>query len=1217
MSGSRSRFLLPALVVTGCALLTLPWWGLRPLLALGARVTDVSYTRFESVGGGRIALHEVQWTSESIRFRATRIESASLVSWLRTREAALGVHDWQLSVTPVEDVPDQAAPPREAQQRQIAQIAGQLDRWLGTARLENGRITLGEKVLGLPSVTYENRTLHASLESAGRMADMRARLGETLSARLSLPDYDLELTAQLTGPALAGNLHWHGNEAGLHATLQEGTWLPAKFELSGTDWRAAAAALGLPEFYEDATGSFIVQGDHRAMSVAANAKARPTAGHDAPPLIANIRAALTRTGGEITALEISAPYARAHLSEPVAFDFSGRLLSQVSRFEWQADLAGIPALAATGHVQGEALIEPGIQGQARATFTATAANVVWQEVAVNTATLRGRLDWPLLSLDEVVLAPAEGGRVEAKGNWDFAQKRLADGKLHGELPEAALARWLPQDWKMESLRFTGTAAGLLTALIHQGSISVTGAKAASVKPVTATVSWTGEHTTIAINDLTATAGESSLVAAGQFSPGQLRLEAVSWTQAGRELLRLQAPAEIDFSSGLAITALNLKGGDNHELNLNLALQDQTSAADFRITGFESHWLDDWVELPPVRWAISAATGHVAWTKSTPLQGRVSATTRVTVAQAGTLTAQTAFESDGTKLSLTTTVSSKGRELLAATGHVPVRIQPGASAGVTVAETGQFALTLTGRSESSWQEDIATLTGVRIEGLEFGGDLSGTLQAPTGHLRVKATRAELPPDWTRFALPRIEALNADIRADGTHLTLEAFQLKVDGQSLSAQGTLPMPRRGWRHLFEEPLAAIEQGASLQLRVTDAEVAALARYAPAYLAPAGRLSLALQATPDQGVHGSLRITGASSRPLGPLGVLQDMEADVTFEGREMTVHSIRAHTGGEPVVIAGKARWRPRDTPLLDMTLKGENLPFVRQTGLLLRGDLDLKIISSEDGAQTRITGHTRLRDSLFLADIRALIPSGGPRGPARRPPYFSVTYAPLDRWELNVSIRGEDALKVRTTLFDGLGSARLRLGGTLGEPRLTGEVTVDEGRVKFPFATFRVQEGRVTLTEADPYSPRLRVNAASRRLDHDLRMELSGTLDAPVLQFHSSPPLDSEAVLLMVMAGTPPTENGGQKTSAQRMARLGAYLGGDVLRNVVGLETDGERLLITSGEKVSRQGRETYGFEYRLNPRWSLVGEYDEFDDYNAGVKWRITPPGRKESDDEAQ
>ncbi|MCU0792519.1 MAG: hypothetical protein MUE42_06645, partial [Opitutaceae bacterium] len=47
----------------------------------------------------------------------------------------------------------------------------------------------------------------------------------------------------------------------------------------------------------------------------------------------------------------------------------------------------------------------------------------------------------------------------------------------------------------------------------------------------------------------------------------------------------------------------------------------------------------------------------------------------------------------------------------------------------------------------------------------------------------------------------------------------------------------------------------------------------------------------------------------------------------------------------------------------------------------------------------------------------------------------------------------------------------------------------------------------------------------------------------------------------------------------------------------------------GERVSRQGRETYGFEFKLNDKWSLAGEYDEFDAYNAGLRRKLSgrPP----------
>ena len=305
-----------------------------------------------------------------------------------------------------------------------------------------------------------------------------------------------------------------------------------------------------------------------------------------------------------------------------------------------------------------------------------------------------------------------------------------------------------------------------------------------------------------------------------------------------------------------------------------------------------------------------------------------------------------------------------------------------------------------------------------------------------------------------------------------------------------------------------------------------------------------------------------------------------------------------------------------PRLDLALKGENLPFVRQAGLLVRGDLDLRIKTGDDNV-TRITGGTRLRDSLFLMDVRALLPTGGGRNaPGRRPPYFAVTLPPFNAWALDVTVRGDRFLRLRTPVFNGVASANFRLGGTLGDPRLTGEATVNQGQVLLPFATFTVQQGWVRVTAADPFVPRVSLTGTSRRYGYDLRMEISGSVEKPELSFSSTPALESEQVLLMVMAGETP-QNEVTYTGRERAARLGAYLGQSLLGQL-GLDPAGQdKLSINIGERISRQGRETYEIGYELDPRWSVVGEYDEFDEYNVGLKWKIFSQKRPKAGDEAK
>ena len=200
-----------------------------------------------------------------------------------------------------------------------------------------------------------------------------------------------------------------------------------------------------------------------------------------------------------------------------------------------------------------------------------------------------------------------------------------------------------------------------------------------------------------------------------------------------------------------------------------------------------------------------------------------------------------------------------------------------------------------------------------------------------------------------------------------------------------------------------------------------------------------------------------------------------------------------------------------------------------------------------------------------------------------------------------------VRVRTTVYNGVASGFFQLGGTLGEPRAVGQLTVDQGQVLFPFASFKVQQGAVRLREADPFHAVVSLNATSQRRDYQLRLEVTGELPTPNILITSTPALEAADVLLMVMTGQVPastsdTASSATGSSGQRFALLGAYLSRGLFQD---LGFSGEdRLEISAGEHISRSGRETYEFEYKLGQRWSLTGEYDEFDAYNAGLKWRV-------------
>lgn len=553
---------------------------------------------------------------------------------------------------------------------------------------------------------------------------------------------------------------------------------------------------------------------------------------------------------------------------------------------------------------------------------------------------------------------------------------------------------------------------------------------------------------------------------------------------------------------------------------------------------------------------------------------------------------------------------RGNPVINASGAIPLIIAPNSKPVVALTETGSLNFQATTVPNAAFWQQLAEMTGIELRAPEVNVRLSGTWAKPQGVVQFKAQHVAMDPKRFARPLPTVDDVDVAVAGDTGGIRLDRLSLAIEKQIVHASGELPVDRSTWRALSSNPAAYVQQHARARVEVPDAEVAMFTRYLPAALAPAGRLQADIQF--DRGkLGGFLRIRGAASRPLGPLGILQQVSADVEFADHRVVLKEVSAKSGGQPLTVTGTVElpaegWASGELtePKYDIAVRGENLPFVRQSGMLVRGDLDLKLQTPPQGSP-RISGKVTLRDSLFLTDVRAFLPHGGGASPSRRPPYFAIETPPLNTWVLDISVVGSRFIRIRMPVFAGLASTRFHLGGTLGDPRAIGEATIDEGTVRMPFASFAVRQGAVRLTEESPYEPTIYLRGIGQHWGYDLTLEITGKASSPNIAFSSSPALDPEQVLLMVMTGSAPS-NEVNSSLTHRAVAIGAFFGSSLMSSLTGGGDAQDRLSIESGAKISGQGKETYDIEYKLGDRWTLTGEYDEFDQYIAGVKWRVAP-----------
>jgi len=758
---------------------------------------------------------------------------------------------------------------------------------------------------------------------------------------------------------------------------------------------------------------------------------------------------------------------------------------------------------------------------------------------------------------------------------------------------------------------TGTFAGPVAALTHQATLTVKDFTAPGTHPLEGRIDWKGEMENLTEFALDLTAGDGHLEIGGSTHLGEenfaLLVRSMWLGRRGEPLLKSVGPSRlgVDWGNNGVTVALDELHWAHEEslLRASAALawpERGLFSADLRDLGTDL--VGDFIDLDANFVRLTHATLAGSWDEG-PIGFEALAEIRMELEEDEVQFEVDLLGEENNLLVKALRVTSQAKTLVSAAGQLPVAIWPGRADMLEIRERDEIDFRAQTEPGAPFWNRLGELTGVQLEDPELSLLIGGTPVAPRGHLIGSSPVVTLRGLDRGAEGPSLRFSNLTLRTlfDVERLFLEELSLDVEGQRVAAEATLTMGTREWQALIREGKIPDWERIVGRLRIPEARVAALTRFAPTVLSPQGTLEADISILPGGNLDGLLTLRNAATRPIMPLGAIRDATARVVFRERTAHLEEISAAIGGERVVVSGRVDI-PFEQPLsFDVAVKGRNLPLARQPGLVIRGDLDL-MARSVAGAVPTLSGRVDLQDSFYVAHLR-LMPGGGVATPERRPPFFSVEQKPFADWRLNVEIRGPGFLNIRGPIFQGGISSTFNLSGTLEEPMAIGSASIDEGRVRFPFASMSINQGEIALRREDPFTPQLFIVANGQAFGYDITMEITGTAETPVIEFISNPPLSSEQTLLMVTTGELPREEI-RFTTQQRASRFAIYFGQNLLYELTGDDAAGDRLTIRSGEQVSEGGRETMAIEFRLTDSWSVIGEYDRFDEYNAGLKWNI-------------
>jgi translocation and assembly module TamB len=806
---------------------------------------------------------------------------------------------------------------------------------------------------------------------------------------------------------------------------------------------------------------------------------------------------------------------------------------------------------------------------------------------------------------------------------------------------------------------TAPVTWTLTNIAHRGQFDVAGFAGPDIQPLHIRGAWAGRGTEFREAEFTAATTNSALTASASLQIGASSIAAnlnrLSLTNHGQLAMALQSPAKIAFTGKpggtnkwhAEIEAFDWQGKAG-KIQAQAAVDwPRSGSASCKAERIRSDLLRDFFKTPLQEGQIQSLNATSGWSNGPATFG---------IQLSGVVVPPKEFRSgagDSTAASVgsaSPAVPSRSRPPPARDSNAQANETPlllsnpidfelrlhGDQSGVTLSNLlvnsqtsavavahGFLPLTITpGQRTNLWHIDldrplqmtastepnpffwgkVAGWTGVNLRDPKVAADVSGTWKAPQGEVRVTAQQIQIRK--ASAPVPTVENVQFGLVLDREMARLTNCQMLVQGQPLIVTGEMPLGEDFWQGLREKRFPNWEK-ATARATITDANIAGFAPLLPEVVSPAGKLNLEVSLHTGGNLSGNLKIQGARTRSLPEVGAIRDINCDLRFQDRTLKISSVTARIGEAPIAVSGQAdlrgtNWLRGLVPPFEVVVTGTNVPLSRHPASIVRSDLNLTMRKTND-APTVIAGEARLRNSFYLSDLADLIP-GQVASPEQRPPYFSITDEPLADWRLAVNVVGQQGLRVRSSVFSGEISAHLNLTGTLRDPLVLGDLRIDSGTVRFPFAALKVKQGFVTLTSQDPYHPNLQITATSKEYGYDINMAVSGPADSPIVQFTSVPPLTSEQIVLLITAGDVPSQT--HLSTQQRAQTMAMFLGRDLL-TTLGFSDEGEsRLSFHSGQEITEEGRPTYNLEYKLNDRWSLVGEYDRFNAFNAGLKWRI-------------
>lgn len=488
--------------------------------------------------------------------------------------------------------------------------------------------------------------------------------------------------------------------------------------------------------------------------------------------------------------------------------------------------------------------------------------------------------------------------------------------------------------------------------------------------------------------------------------------------------------------------------------------------------------------------------------------------------------------------------------------------------------------------------MATYASSVPQGFQGQTELHATLKGPLkdksrleAHLTIPVLQAKYQALEIGIAQP--------IRADYANsvVTLQPAEIRGTGTSLRAECRIPIAGN-------TPPTLTAQG--------TVDVRILQIVAPS-VKSSGIVALDVRASGTQAVQGHIGFKNvALTTADAPLGI-ETLNGTMDITNDRVQISEMTAQVGGGKVSIGGAVSYKP--SVQFNLAVQSQSVRLRYPDGL--RSVLDANLAFTGTTQDSTLSGRV-LIDSLSFTQDFDLAKFGDQFSTGTTPsqPGFADTV------KLAINVQTQNNLNAVSSQVSIAGQAVLQVGGTAGNPVITGRTTLTSGELFFRNVRYQLQRGIITFDDPNETHPVLNISVATIIEQYNLTLTLRGPLDKLTTAYVSDPPLATADIINLVARGKTTQElaASSQSTDSMIASQVASQVSGSVqkLAGISALEIDPtlggnssnpsarvaiqqrvtKNLLFSFSTDVSQPGSEIVQGEYQLNKRWSVSVERDQ-------------------------